>query len=68
MKAASDVYAPLGGEVVAGNPDLAATPEAINEDPYGKGWLMRLRPASSAALSSLLAANAYEALLKEEGA
>ncbi len=68
VKAASDVYAPLGGEVTAGNPDLAATPEAINEDPYGKGWLMRLRPASVAALAALLSPASYEALLKEEGA
>lgn len=68
VKAASDVYSPLAGEVTAGNADLAATPEAINEDPYGKGWLMRLRPASTAALAALLAPEVYEALLKEEGA
>jgi len=68
VKAASDVYSPVAGEVTAGNPDLATTPEAINEDPFGKGWLMRLRPASSAALASLMSAADYEALLKEEGA
>jgi glycine cleavage system H protein len=67
VKAASDVYAPLGGDVTAGNPQLAATPEAINEDPYGKGWLMRLRPASSSAVAALMSAAAYETLLKEEG-
>ncbi len=66
VKAASDVYSPLAGEVTAGNPDLAATPESINQDPYGKGWLMRLRPSSSGALASLLSPDAYEALLKEE--
>lgn len=67
VKAASDVYSPIAGEVVAGNADLAATPESINEDPYGKGWLMRLRPAG-ALPATLLDAAAYEALLKEEGA
>jgi glycine cleavage system H protein len=68
VKAASDVYSPLAGEVTAGNPDLAATPEAVNEDPYGKGWLMRLRPASAAAIDALLSPADYEAALKEEGA
>lgn len=68
VKAASDVYAPIAGEVTAGNADLAGTPESINEDPYGKGWLMRLRPASAGAVAALLAPDAYETLLKEEGA
>jgi len=68
VKAASDVYSPIAGEVTASNPNLATKPEVINEDPFGKGWLMRVRPASAAALSSLLSAADYEALLKEEGA
>jgi glycine cleavage system H protein len=68
VKAASDVYSPIAGEVTAGNPDLAATPEAVNEDPYGKGWLMRLRPASAAAIDALLSPADYEVALKEEGA
>jgi glycine cleavage system H protein len=68
VKAASDVYSPVAGEVTAGNPDLATAPEAINEDPFGKGWLMRVRPASSAALAGLMSAAEYETLLKEEGA
>jgi glycine cleavage system H protein len=66
VKAASDVYAPLAGEVTAGNADLAAAPESVNQDPYGKGWLMRLRPSASA--GKLLSATDYEQLLKEEGA
>jgi len=66
VKAASDVYAPVGGEVTAGNTDLAATPESVNQDPYGKGWLMRLRPAGAPGTGALLTAEAYEALLKEE--
>jgi len=68
VKAASDVYSPIAGEVTDRNPDLAAKPEVINEDPYGKGWMMRVRPANAGALASLLSSADYEALLKEEGA
>jgi len=49
VKAASDVYSPLGGEVIAGNAELATTPELINQDPYGRGWIMRLKPSGRAA-------------------
>jgi glycine cleavage system H protein len=45
VKAASDVYAPIGGEVVAVNEDLADDPEKINADPYGDGWIVRLKPS-----------------------
>src|SRR5579863_10472220 len=54
VKAASDVYAPITGEVTAGNPALGSEPEVINSDAYGKGWLMRLRPAAGAASPSFL--------------
>lgn len=67
VKAASDVYSPIAGEVTARNPELVSTPEVINEDPYGKGWLMRVRPSAAGALSGLLSAKDYEALLAEEG-
>jgi glycine cleavage system H protein len=60
-KAASDVYAPLDGEIVAANDALAAAPQTVNEAPYGAGWLFRLRPADPAALGALLAADAYDA-------
>ncbi|MFZ0994507.1 MAG: glycine cleavage system protein GcvH [Candidatus Dormiibacterota bacterium] len=43
VKAASDLYSPVGGEVVAVNPDVTASPELVNQDPYGRGWLIRLR-------------------------
>src|SRR5579871_4529297 len=56
VKAASDVYSPVAGEVTLGNPALASEPEAVNTDPYGKGWLMRLRPASGAATAELMSA------------
>jgi len=66
VKAASDVYAPVSGEVIEGNSALAETPELINQDPYGSGWLMRIRLGNSAELDSLLEAKAYEELLAAE--
>ncbi|MEO8445168.1 MAG: glycine cleavage system protein GcvH [Gammaproteobacteria bacterium] len=62
-KAASDVYAPLAGSVLGVNPALTAEPELVNSDPYGAGWLVRLRPAASGPLPGLLDAPAYTALL-----
>ncbi len=59
VKAASDVYSPLAGTVVAGNAALATEPELINQDPYGKGWILRLKPAAAA--SAPLDAAAYAA-------
>lgn len=67
VKAASDVYSPIAGEVTAANGDLATTPELINQDPFGGGWLMRLKPANAAVLSELMAPAEYEALLASEG-
>ena len=67
VKAASDVFAPLAGEVTAGNPKLNAQPETVNSDPYGEGWLMRLRPASGAlAAAALLSAGDYRKLIDAE--
>ena len=62
-KAASDVYAPLAGTVVAVNPALSTQPELVNSDPYGEGWLVRLTPADAVQLDGLLDAAAYSALL-----
>ena len=68
VKAASDVYAPLAGEVTAGNPRLSDEPETINTDPYGEGWLMRLRPAPGALTgAALLSAADYQKVLDAEG-
>lgn len=66
VKAASDVYSPLAGEVIEGNADLAATPELVNQDPYGNGWLLRLKPADKSALAKLLDAAAYTKHLETE--
>jgi glycine cleavage system H protein len=66
VKAASDVYAPIAGEVIAGNEALATRPELINEEPYGEGYIARLRPSSAAALEGLLDAAQYTAHLASE--
>ena len=66
VKAASDVYSPLAGKVIANNDALAGKPELLNEDPYGAGWLFRLETTGSAAVSSLMSASAYESFLEEE--
>jgi glycine cleavage system H protein len=68
VKAASDVYSPVAGEITLGNPLLAAEPEAVNNDPYGRGWLMRLRPANGAATAELMSAADYQKLLQTEAA
>jgi len=65
VKAASDVYCPIAGEVTAGNPDLESAPELINQDAFGRGWLLRLRPADEQA-GALLSAAEYEELLRAE--
>jgi glycine cleavage system H protein len=66
VKAASDVYSPLAGKVIANNDALASKPELLNQDPYGGGWLFRLETTGSAAVSSLMSASAYATFLAEE--
>lgn len=66
VKAASDVYSPVSGEVVEHNTALAATPELINQDPYGAGWIARLRPSDASELGTLIDAKGYEQVLAEE--
>lgn len=61
VKAASDVYAPVSGEVVAGNDDLSATPARVNEDAQGKGWFFRLKLADPKELEKLMDKAAYDA-------
>ena len=65
VKAASDVYSPVAGRVVAGNADLAEKPELLNQDPYGAGWLMRLEKDPSAEGGKLLTAAEYAAYLEK---
>jgi glycine cleavage system H protein len=66
VKAASDVYAPVSGEIVEANAALADSPETVNKDPYGSGWMFRLKPANKAEVDGLLDAKAYEALVASE--
>ena len=66
VKAASDVYSPVSGEVVSGNADLGGRPELINQDPYGAGWLMRIRPDDKTQFAAMLDAKSYEAALAAE--
>jgi glycine cleavage system H protein len=65
VKAVSDLFAPVGGEVVEANAALASTPEAVNTDPYGAGWMLRIRLADPSQLDALLDPAAYEALVAE---
>jgi glycine cleavage system H protein len=62
VKAASDVYAPVAGEVVDVNTEVASAPEKVNQDPYAS-WLFRMKPADAAAAGKLLDARAYEATI-----
>ncbi|ASG65122.1 glycine cleavage system protein H [Idiomarina sp. X4] len=66
VKAASDIYAPMTGEIVAVNEDLEDAPETVNNDPYGDGWLFRIKADDSSELENLLDANAYEASIDED--
>lgn len=61
VKAASDVYSPIAGEVTAGNVLLATQPELVNRDPYGQGWILRIKPAAGGAGAALLDAGGYNA-------
>ena len=65
VKTVSDLYAPLSGEVVELNQKTADTPEVVNEDPYGEGWLLKLKPSEPSEMDSLLSAEDYDALIAE---
>ena len=66
VKAASDIYAPLAGTVTEVNESLADTPEVVNSDAYGDGWIMKLKPADSSALNGLMDAGAYQEFIDNE--
>ena len=65
VKAVSDLFAPVGGEVTGTNDDLSGNPELVNSDPYGAGWMLRVRVAETGQLDELLAPDAYDALIAE---
>jgi glycine cleavage system H protein len=65
VKAVSQLYAPVSGEIVAVNKELESEPELLNTDPYGEGWIVEIKPDNRAELDSLLAADAYATFLAE---
>jgi glycine cleavage system H protein len=66
VKAASDVYAPIGGEVIAINSMLEDEPEIVNSDPYNDGWFYKLQPADTSDLDALLSAEGYQQQCEDE--
>jgi glycine cleavage system H protein len=67
VKAVSEIYAPVGGEVIEANTELQNTPEKINTDPHGAAWLVKVRLTDAANLSGLMDAAAYEAYIASKG-
>ena len=66
VKTVSDLYAPVSGKVVAVNKDLEANPELVNQDSYGKGWMIEVELSDASQAEGLLSAEAYEAFIKEQ--
>ncbi len=66
VKAASDVYAPIAGDVTEANSALEDSPEIVNKDPYGDGWLFKMKPADDSEIDGLMDADAYQAVAAEE--
>lgn len=66
VKAASDIYMPMGGEITAVNEDLEDTPELVNQAPYGDGWIIRFIPSDPSEFEDLMSAEEYEAFVAEE--
>ena len=65
VKTVSDLFLPIGGEILEVNPELEEHPELVNQDPYGKGWLVRIKPTDASELDELLDADAYKQLINE---
>jgi glycine cleavage system H protein len=67
VKAVSDLFAPVSGEVAEVNGELPGTPETVNRDPYGKGWMIVVKPTNAAEWDALLTAAQYEAFIAQGG-
>ncbi|MEJ4045453.1 MULTISPECIES: glycine cleavage system protein GcvH [unclassified Erwinia] len=65
VKAASDIYAPLSGEIIAVNSELESSPELVNSDPYSDGWLFKIKASNASELDDLLSAADYQASIEE---
>jgi glycine cleavage system H protein len=66
VKAASDVYMPVSGEIVEANSALSDSPEVVNQDPYGDGWMLKIKPNDAGAVGSLMDAAAYQEFVDSE--
>ena len=66
VKAVSELYTPIAGEILEHNATLKDEPSAVNEDPHGDGWLLKMKVASNSDLDALMSASEYESYLKEE--
>lgn len=66
VKAASDIYTPVAGEVIEVNADLEDAPETVNTDPYGAGWMFKIQVADAAELENTLTADEYQAQIEDE--
>lgn len=66
VKTASDIYSPVDGEVVEVNSDLDSKPELVNQDPYGSGWIFKIKPAGGSQLEGLLDADGYRRLAEDQ--
>jgi len=67
VKAVSDLFAPVSGEIVEANAELTQKPETVNADPYGKGWMILIKPSNKVEWDQLLTAQQYEEFLKQGG-
>lgn len=65
VKTVSDLFLPVGGEILVVNPELEEHPELVNQDPYGKGWLVRIRPTDVSEMDKLMDAEAYKQIINE---
>ena len=65
VKTVSDLFLPVGGEILEVNPELEEHPELVNQDPYGKGWLIKLKPTDASELDDLLDAAGYKEIINE---
>ena len=65
VKTVSDLFLPVGGEILEVNPELEENPELVNQDPYGKGWLVRIRPTDVSEMDKLMDAEAYKQIINE---
>ena len=65
VKTVSDLFLPIGGEVLEINPELEEHPELVNKDPYGDGWLIKIKPTDTTEMDELLDAEAYKQIINE---